>query len=107
MLLVHTALCARAGFSIDWRQSRKNSYLQSLTAELQTPDKGILDRYFEPMVYRVVNEDNWLAQIIALPGLDGSSQPDENVAYQDNDRAALQRYSEAKRSREESLTRQT
>lgn len=104
MLLVHTALCARAGFSIDWRQSRKNSYLQALTAELQTPDKGILDRYFQPMVYRVVNKDDWLAQIIALPGLDGSSQPDENVAYQDNDRAALQRYSEAKRSRQESLT---
>ncbi|MGK5060428.1 Fic family protein [Janthinobacterium sp. LB2P49] len=49
MLLVHTELCRRAGFAIDWERSAGNSYLEALTAELSAPDKGILDKFFAPL----------------------------------------------------------
>lgn len=102
MLLVHTALCARAGFSIAWQLTRKNEYLRALTAEIRTPDQGALDEYFRPLISPISSRDDWLSQIIALPGLDGS-QMDENVAYQANDADAVERYTEAARTRAQSL----
>lgn len=45
MLLVHLELCRRAGFSIDWQRSKKIDYLQALISEIESPGKGILDRY--------------------------------------------------------------
>jgi cell filamentation protein len=50
MLLVHTELCARADFSIDWTSTKKTEYLQALTSELQAPEKGFLDAYFVPVM---------------------------------------------------------
>ncbi|KAI3591435.1 hypothetical protein D9X30_3642 [Cupriavidus sp. U2] len=103
MLLVHTVLSARAGFCIDWPRTRKNDYLRALTAELQTPDKGILDRYLAPLVRPLTAAEDWIGQLLALPGLDGSSQKDDNIAYRDNDAAALARYRDVRRTREQSL----
>lgn len=103
MLLVHTALCGRAGFSVDWHQSRKNGYLEALTAELRTPDQGILDAYLQPLICPLIPQQNWVSRLVDLPGLDGRSRPDDNIAYQQDDLAALARYQEAARARDDSL----
>jgi cell filamentation protein len=52
MLLVHAELCNRAGFCIDWPRTNKTDYLQTLTNELQLPNKGILDAYFKPFILK-------------------------------------------------------
>ncbi|WP_299510041.1 hypothetical protein [uncultured Limnohabitans sp.] len=53
MLIVHTELCSRANFSIDWSSSKKMDYLQALTQELKTPDQGLLDGYFKPLIRKL------------------------------------------------------
>lgn len=45
MLLVHTELCRRAGFAIEWTKAKSDSYLEALTDELREPDRGHLDQY--------------------------------------------------------------
>ena len=102
MLLLHTELCARAGFSIDWRQAKKIDYLRNLTLELETPDKGLLDRYFQPLIRELMPRVDWVKHIKLLPGLDGTHESDDNIAYRDDDPVVLKRYAEAKRSRDES-----
>lgn len=103
MLLIHTELCARAGFAIDWTLSTKNAYLDALTAELWNPDKGILDRYFAPLIYPVDSRLNWRERILAVQGLDGVHTLEQNIAYQSNDPNGVARYTEMKKARGESL----
>ena len=103
MLLVHTELCARANFSIDWPSSKKTEYLQALTNELKTPNKGLLDAYFKPLIQKLPDRNVWMDHIKALPGLDGASTTDDNMAYSADDEQARQRYDETSQLRKRSL----
>jgi cell filamentation protein len=99
MLLVHTELCSRAGFAIDWTLSSKSGYLDALTKELWNPDKGILDQYFEPFIYPVDGRQQWRERILAVRGLDGIDTPELNVVYQNNDPHGNVRYNEMVKTR--------
>ncbi|MFZ6759130.1 Fic family protein [Undibacterium sp. Ji50W] len=100
MLLVHTELCSRADFSIDWQSSVKGNYLQSLTREIETPDKGILDAYLKPFVRTLQTTQHWAESIKAIPGLDGNSNAIPNIVYKNSDAEANKRYEEFKRMRQ-------
>lgn len=100
MLLVHSELCHRADFSIDWINSNKSDYLTVLTHELNNPGKNLLDNYLIPLMRRTVSHDDLLNQLLELPGLDGrgnTSAPD--IVYKADDQAAILAYEEAKRLR--------
>ena len=103
MLLVHTELCARANFSIDWTNSKKADYLQALTNELRTPDKGLLDAYFQPLIQKLPERKVWIEHIKNLSGLDGANTEDDNMSYTADDALARQRYEEANKLRKRSL----
>lgn len=45
MILVHSALCKRAGFSITWGNLNKSDYLDVLSDEIESPGQGVLDSY--------------------------------------------------------------
>lgn len=104
MLVVHAELCYRAGFSIDWSASSKDAYLDALTLELQDPHGKHLDAYLLPLVTHASYQGALLDHLKALPGLDGQgSGRDQNVAYQADDRQAIQFYLETKQARGEIL----
>lgn len=102
MLLLHTELCSRAGFAIDWASSSKNSYLEALTVELLTPDKGILDQYFAPLVRALDPSLNRIDRILSIQGLDSTALAKENIAYQAYDTAGPEKYRDMIRRREQS-----
>ena len=76
MLVVHSELCHRAGFSIEWQRTRKLDYLSALSAEIASPGRGILDHYLLPFVDDRKERPWWGGAIGALPGLDGQSIED-------------------------------
>ena len=41
IMVIHSVLAQRAGFSVDWASTDKTAYLQALTKELDDPGKGI------------------------------------------------------------------
>jgi cell filamentation protein len=45
IMVVHSVLAQRAGFSIAWAATGKSDYLDALTRELDSPGKGLLDAY--------------------------------------------------------------
>ena len=45
MQLVHSELCRRANFSIDWQAAMKDAYLNMLTEEIKDPRKNVLNDY--------------------------------------------------------------
>jgi cell filamentation protein len=53
IMVVHSVLAQRAGFSIDWAATGKNDYLAALTKELDLPRKGLLDGYLRPFISRL------------------------------------------------------
>ncbi len=107
MLLVHTELCSRAGFAIDWASSLKNAYLEALTLELSTPDKGILDRYFAPLARPYAPLLERIEHILSIPGLNGIALAKENIAYEANDPAGEEKYQEMIKQRQQDLRRAT
>jgi cell filamentation protein len=102
MLLVHAALCHRAGFAINWNASRKDDHLEALTRELENPQGKHLDVYLLPLAIAPIAGGDLCDHLMSLPGLngeDGSSAP--NVAYRADDPVANQNYLELKRARGE------
>ena len=93
MLVVHSELCHRAGFSIEWHRTRKSEYLSALSAEIALPGRGILDHYLLPFVGDHKERRCWGGTIGALPGLDGQSVED-TVEGDYNDGDVLQKYRE-------------
>lgn len=78
MLVVHTALANRAGFSIDWHRTTKNDYLNHLSSEIENPNNGILDDYLKTYIGPKIDLHEWSGQIITLPGLDGLEAEDSH-----------------------------
>lgn len=84
MLLVHAELCHRAGFSVNWTATRKDSYLAALTAEIESPDQGHLDGYLRPYIGPQLDRHVWSQRIDGLRGLDGVRTGEDQVAaYED------------------------
>lgn len=71
MLVVHSVLCHRAGFSINWGRTDKSAYLAALSAEIEMPDKGILDEYLKDFIEPPLNPGAWEAAIHSVKGLNG------------------------------------
>jgi cell filamentation protein len=98
MLIVHSELCNRAGFSITWEKSNKDSYLIELTKEIANPGKGILDAYLKPLISGAVTKDFWKRTIHDLPGLNGRST-ELRIEGDTSDPAIAKRYEELEAQR--------
>lgn len=71
MLVVHSVLCHRAGFSINWSLTDKSAYLSALSQEIEAPGKGILDTYLKKFIEPPVEPGAWEAAIHSVRGLNG------------------------------------
>ena len=98
MLVVHTELCHRAGFCIEWHRTNKADYLAALSAEIATPGKGILDTYLQPFVGKSQDRQDWGGMIGGLPGLNGKAENDA-VAGNYGDEEVSERYRQFERQR--------
>lgn len=76
MLVVHSELCHRAGFSIEWHRTTRAEYLAALSKEIESPGRGILDAYLLPFVGAHQERQLWGGAIGALKGLDGQGSDD-------------------------------
>jgi cell filamentation protein len=103
MLLVHTELCRRAGFSIDWQLTHKNDYLLALTQEIAAPGRGKLDSYLLQFIAPAQSGSNstWMNSAAMLQSLNGPATQDEiGGSFQDPVVAAQYRQFERKRGYE-------
>jgi len=98
MLVVHTELCHRAGFCIEWHRTSKSDYLAALSAEIATPGKGILDAYLLRFVGESRERQAWGGMIGGLLGLDGNGV-DDVVAGNYEDAEVSEQYREFERRR--------
>ncbi len=103
MLLVHMEMCHRAGFSIDWTQSKKTDYLTALTKELNEPGNGALDQYMLARQRAPVSRDEWHQILLDMPGLDGLDELGGAESYSADDPLAKARYEEASALRSANL----
>lgn len=71
IMVVHTELAQRAGISIDWGATDKDSYLSALTRELQKPGQGILDAYLKPFIGPAIGREGLTQHLAQARGLDG------------------------------------
>ena len=86
MLLVHSELCFRANFSINWIATGKTAYLAALTREIEDPHAAILDDYLRQFIKEKIPRAQWLESINQLPGLDGVNQVFDDLGqYSDPD----------------------
>jgi cell filamentation protein len=84
MLLVHAEFCFRANLSVNWMRTTKQSYLEALTKEIQTPNDGHLDVYLKPFIEPKIPREKWMQRVAHLPGLDGVDvQTDVSAGYCD------------------------
>lgn len=93
MLVVHSALCHRARFSINWGRTDKTAYLSALSREIETPDKGILDAYLKNFIAPALEPGAWEAAIHSVRGLNGLVTMD-TVEGPSDDPAISQKYQE-------------
>lgn len=96
IMVVHSVMAQRAGFSVDWAATDKAQYLNALTQELDAPGKGILDAYLGPFLRSAVTD---LSEHVAkAKGLHGGASDADSV-YGRNDDPAIQAQYEHSRSR--------
>lgn len=102
LMLVFGELCFRHGFSIAWERTSKSDYLNALTEELATPEKGILDRYLTQFLTGPIGHDQYTKALEELPGLDGLDRfLDDDLKAVDyrSDKNAASIYAEAMKGR--------
>jgi cell filamentation protein len=87
IMVVHSVLAQRSGFSIDWAATSKTDYLAALTSELDDPGKGLLDDYLKPLMKSAVAPNLLAAGVAAAPGLDGNA---DNTVLGNTSEPALQ-----------------
>ena len=99
IMVIHSVLAQRAGFSIDWASTDKTAYLQALTNELDDPGKGIVDKYLEPYIRPAVSD---LKEHIArAKGLDGGRGKTDTVRGSNDDPAIQAEYRHQQIKRDE------
>ncbi|WP_367184895.1 Fic family protein [uncultured Bradyrhizobium sp.] len=99
IMVVHSILAQRAGFSVDWASTDKTECLQALTKELDDPGKGILDKYLEPYIRPAVIDLK--EHINAAKGLDGGRGEQDTVRGSNEDPAVQAEYKQQQRKRDE------
>jgi len=99
IMVVHSVLAQRAGFSIDWASTDKTAYLQALTKELDDPGKRILDKYLEPYIRPAVTDLK--EHIAAAKGLDGGTGDADKVRGSNDDPAVIAEYKQQQLKRDE------
>jgi cell filamentation protein len=77
IMTVHSVLAQRAGFSIGWSETTKDSYLDALTKEIENPPKGHLDAYLKPFMRAPIAYEQLAIAIVQPPGLGDSAQDAE------------------------------
>jgi cell filamentation protein len=100
IILVHTLLAQRAGFSINWAATDKADYLSALTNELEEPAKGHLDNYVKPFQRDAIPQDRLAEEIVQAPGLDGTDEQNE-VLGKTSDPPLKARYEQQKLKRKD------
>jgi len=78
IMVIHSVLAQRAGFSIDWAATHKSDYLAALTKEIEAPGKGHLDAYLKPFKGAALALDRLADALERAPGLDGDADPQVN-----------------------------
>ena len=96
IMVVHSVLAQRAGFSIDWAKTDKTEYLLALTKELDAPGKGILDRYLKPFMGETIAYEKLGASVMQAPGLDGKSDDMNTVLGKTTEPGVKARYEQQK-----------
>jgi cell filamentation protein len=99
IMVVHSVLAQRSGFSIDWAATSKTDYLAALTSELDDPGKGLLDDYLKPFVKSAVAPNLLAAGVAAAPGLDGNA--DNTVLGKTSEPALQARYEQQELKRKQ------
>ncbi|WP_323011520.1 Fic family protein [Castellaniella sp.] len=99
MLLVHAELCSRAGMSIDWHKTNKNSYLTALTREIADPNGNHLDAYLQPFIGPPIPRAQWLQAASDLRGLEGGAGPANEYAPRYTDPGVMAQQKEFERLR--------
>ncbi|KJR22893.1 cell filamentation protein Fic [Vibrio navarrensis] len=99
MLLIHTELCHRAGFSIEWEKTTKFDYLTALSKEIEKPRDKTLNAYLSQFVGSSRNRDSWGGSIKSIKGLDGVGQTN-NVDGDYSDEQVSREYRAYKLERE-------
>jgi cell filamentation protein len=79
IMVIHSVLAQRAGFSIDWATTNKTDYLTALTKELDTPSKGVLDAYLKPLMREPIDYEDLAAAVALAPGLDGKAEGEDGL----------------------------
>jgi cell filamentation protein len=99
IMVIHSILANRAGFSIDWASTDKTEYLRTLTKELDDPGKGILDKYLEPYFRPAVTDLK--EHIAATRGLDGGTDDADTVRGSNDDPAVQAEYKQQQLKRDD------
>jgi len=99
IMVIHSVLAQRAGFSIDWAKTDKTDYLRALTKELDAPGKGILDSYLKPFMGGAIAYEKLGASVMQTPGLDGRSDDTNTVLGKTNEPDVKARYEQQKMKR--------
>lgn len=99
ILLVHSELCYRAGFSVNWPLTKKSDYLLALSKEIDDPRGRHLDAYLKDFLIPSQDRGEWLDILGSIDGLDGldSAQvvagdvenPEVKAAYENQARYTL------------------
>ncbi|MEQ1667928.1 MAG: hypothetical protein ABL868_05685 [Sulfuriferula sp.] len=98
MLIVHSELCYRAGFSIDWSITSKTDYLNALSEEIKNPGCGILDSYLLPFKGNLLDRDSWSKDILSIKGLNGLDD-DNQVEGDLSDATVAEKYRQFEQNR--------
>ena len=96
IMVVHSVLAQRAGFSIDWAKTDKTDYLLALTKELDAPGKGILDSYLKPFMGEAIAYEKLGDAVMQAPGLDGKSDDTNTVLGKTTEPDVKARYEQQK-----------
>ncbi|QDQ28358.1 cell filamentation protein Fic [Chitinimonas arctica] len=103
MLIIHSELCHRAGFCIEWQRTRKADYLTALSAEISSPGRGHLDRYLQNFIGASRDRCQWGGAIDGIQGLDGSIVQD-TVDGEYSDARVVQKYQQFEMNRNHSIS---
>ena len=100
IMVIHSVMAQRAGFSIDWSKTDKTDYLTALTKEIDAPGKGALDTYLKPFIGEVIAYDKLAGAVVLAPGLDGKSDNENTVLGKTSAPEVKARYEQLKMKRQ-------
>jgi len=106
MLIVHSELCYRAGFSINWADTTKVDYLNALSEEIKKPSYGVLDSYLLRFKNKRLDRNEWGKSILSIKGLDGFDE-DNQIDGDLTDAAVLEKYIQFQQQRGYTYTAHT